>query len=77
MPGGLRGLRLLMILLVFLETTLMMVGFNRHLANLTCFGGDWAWTGGRSWVHFLEKVSEKNVNCLNWLFVYRVAACEN
>ena len=27
--GGLRGLRLLMILLVFLETTLMMVGFNR------------------------------------------------
>ena len=32
MPGGLQGLRLLMILLVFFETTLMMVGFNRHMA---------------------------------------------
>lgn len=54
-----------MILLVFLETALMMVGFNRHLAKMFC--GDWAWT----WVimgAFFEKVPEKNciaeIGCL-------------
>jgi len=49
-----------MILLVFLETTLMMVGFNRHLAKtnvLWRLGMDWGVIMG---AFFWKRLPEKN-----------------